>query len=510
MPSAFSTRLAERNPTAPPERWVYAPYDQLTDRIGPLASATRGSVGLILLESEGKGGRRPYHKQKLALILANQRHFALEQAAKGVPIRYEHASDGYAAHLQKLIEELGPIATMRPAEYELRHEIARIDGLEMLPHEGWLSTPEDFFAACGDPPWRMDAFYRIMRRKTGYLMRDGKPEGGKFSYDVENRKPWRGEPAAPQPPRFRPDDVTREVGALIEKKFTGHPGRLDLTTLPVTQRHARTLFKWAIEECLPQFGPYEDAMARQERTLFHTRLAPLLHLHRVLPRDLVEGIIDSDAPLASREGALRQVLGWREFVRHVHEHTDGLRNVKTNTLGANEPLPPAYWDKPSGLHCLDRVVESVWDEGYSHHITRLMVLSNVASLLDISPRDLTDWFWVAYTDAFDWVVEPNVLGMGTYGCGDLMITKPYVSGANYINKMSDYCSDCAFDPKKNCPLTNLYWDFLSRHEKKLTGNPRMRLPLNSLRKRSDEQREIDHDVFLQVRRTLRKGGRVTP
>jgi deoxyribodipyrimidine photolyase-related protein len=215
-----------------------------------------------------------------------------------------------------------------------------------------------------------------------------------------------------------------------------------------------------------------------------------------------------ELPLASQEGFVRQLLGWREFVRHVHRHTDGLRSRPgpsgPEPLSAAEglPLPEAFWGKVSGLGCLDRVVADVWSEGYSHHITRLMILCNVASLLEVSPRELTDWFWAAYVDAYDWVVEPNVLGMGTYALGDLMTTKPYVSGAAYIHRMSDYCGSCAFDPKSSCPLTPLYWRYLARHEGELRGNARMQVPLAALRKRIPEQRRADEATFVEVREAL--------
>jgi deoxyribodipyrimidine photolyase-related protein len=258
---------------------------------------------------------------------------------------------------------------------------------------------------------------------------------------------------------------------------------------------------------------------------------------------VVEDVERLDVPLASKEGFIRQVLGWREFVYHVHEATDGFRELPgervevapqagdggrerwagepwpaperdragldggatPSALGADGPLPPAFWGTPSGLACLDRVVADVWDEAYSHHITRLMILSNLATLLDVSPRELTDWFWVAYSDAYDWVVEPNVLGMGTFALGDLMTTKPYVCGSAYIHRMSDYCAGCAFDPKRDCPVTPLYWAFLDRHEKRLAGNPRMRLPLRSLERRGDKRRRDDRRTFRRVRKALLGG-----
>ncbi|MGD2216266.1 MAG: hypothetical protein PVJ64_05905, partial [Gemmatimonadales bacterium] len=181
-----------------------------------------------------------------------------------------------------------------------------------------------------------------------------------------------------------------------------------------------------------------------------------------------------------------------------------------SALDADEPVPPAFWGRRSGLHCLDRVVAEVWASGYSHHITRLMVLANIATLLDVRPRELADWFWVAYTDAYDWVVEPNVLAMGSFAVGELMTTKPYVSGAAYINRMSDYCASCSFDPKRDCPLTALYWSFLARHERRLADNHRLRLPLASLRRRSTELRRNDTAVFSWVREVLSAGGELQP
>ena len=342
---------------------------------------------------------------------------------------------------------------MEPAERELRLEIAPLvaqDRLQVVPHAGWLTTAEEFRAACPAPPYRMDRFYRAVRQRTGFLMERGKPAGGKYSHDPENRQPWRGEPAPPDAPTFAPDAITREVCDLVERRYADHPGRVDAAALPATHADAEALWAHALRSALPWFGPFEDAMSSRSRGLFHTRISPLLHLHRLLPARVVGDALASGASIASTEGFLRQVIGWREFVRHVHRETEGFRELP-NPLGARRPLPPAYWGRESGLNCLDTVVRSVWDEGWSHHITRLMVLSNLAILLDVDPRELSDWFWVAYVDAYDWVVEPNVLGMGTFGAGDVMTTKPYVSGAAYIDRMSDYCAGCAVRPGEDLP-----------------------------------------------------------
>lgn len=526
---AFRTALAERAVDPAGRRWVYVPYDQL-GTFGLLdEEPTR--LGVVLVEDPAKAARRPYHKQKLAYVLANGRQFALEQAARGVAVRFEVARGGVAATLEAVARELGPLEAMEPAERELRQELAGIvekGAVRMTPHGGWLTTAEDFARACPKVPWRMDAFYREVRARTGVLMDGGRPAGGKWSFDKENREPWRGEPPAATPPRFRPDAVTREVGALLAERYGHHPGELDLDALPATTADAEAVWAWALRDCLPHFGPYEDAFSHRSRTLFHTRIAPLLNLHRLLPGRVVADVAAADLPLASKEGFIRQILGWREFVRHVHRATDGLRvlpphpgvapsrvdargDAAPSFLGADGPLPPTFWGgAPSGLRCLDDTVEAVWAEGYSHHITRLMVLANLATLLDVDPRALTDWFWVAYTDAYDWVVEPNVLGMGTFATGELFTTKPYVAGSAYLSRMGDLCERCAFRPGVDCPITALYWAFLARHGEKLRRNPRIAGPVAGALGRAPEKRASDSRIFAHVRETLAAGERLTP
>lgn len=543
MTSHFLRALAQRTPAGRDRLWIYVPYDQLTDAHGPLAEHSPEQLGIVMVENPAKARRRPYHKQKLATVLANGRQFALEQAARGVAVRFRVASSqGYVGTLRRLAREVGPLTMMEAAERELRQELAPLteDGtLKVVPHAGWLTSDAEFRAACPGPPWRMDAFYRALRKRHGWLMEKGKPLGGKWSHDADNRKPWRGQPRAPTLPRFEPDAVTREVLELIARDFAAHPGALDGAALPSTAADSERLWSWAKQECLPQFGPFEDAMSDRSSGLFHSRVSALLNLQRLSARRLIEDALVLPLQLSSKEGFLRQIAGWREYMRHVHRATDGFRALpnpragslpgpgdggyarwahepwptprdgdggsSVSQLGANQPLPPAYWGRKSQLHCLDSVVEQVWSEGYSHHITRLMVLSNFAMLLDISPRELTDWFWVAYVDAYDWVVEPNVLAMGSFGTGDLITTKPYVAGAAYIHRMSDFCKSCRFDPRKNCPFTPLYWAFLARHHDALQSVPRMDMPLRSLRARESDQRARDQRIWAWVKSTLAAG-----
>ncbi|MBL9149939.1 MAG: cryptochrome/photolyase family protein [Phycisphaerae bacterium] len=544
--SAFREALeARRGETRAGRRLVYVPYDQLTKEVGPLAEG-RADTTALFVESREWLSRRPYHRQKLATVLLNQRAFALELADAGFDVRYEIVDGPISDALSTIAREARPAIVMRPAERELRAELAPLAARGLIderPNETWLTTPDDLAAA--GQPFRMDRFYQAVRRRTGILMERGKPVGGKFSFDAENRKPWNGTPPAPEPPRFRTGPLRAEVEALVRERFAAHPGTLDVAAIPATRSEADRLWSWAKSSCLPHFGPYEDAMSSVSRGLFHTRLTPILNLARLLPRDLVDDAAGLDIPLASKEGFIRQVLGWREFVQQVHAATDGFRTLPTsacaarpgdggfarwsgaewrsaaapqgvdggslaNALDADTPLPPAWWGRESGLRCLDETVAAVWAEGYSHHITRLMVLANLATLLGVSPRELTDWFWVAYADAYDWVVEPNVLGMGSFAVGDLLTTKPYVSGAAYIAKMSDHCGSCRFDPKSTCPVTRLYWDFLRRNEPALRDNPRMTLPLASMRARGDADRAADRATFLHVRDVLVRGERLRP
>ena len=526
--SAFLRLLEERRSDPSGRRWVFVPYDQLSDRIGPLAREDPAELGIVVVENRWKAARRPYHRQKLAVVLANLRWFALEQAERGVAVRHVVADGPYRDALERVARDLDhPLRVMTPAERELRVDLGPLveaGVVEAVPHEGWLTTTDQFERSQRSASWRMDAFYRLVRRESGILIRDGKAVGGKFSFDAENRKRWTGNPPAPDLPTFPADPIKEEVVELLESRFAAHPGRLAIDALPATRADASDLWAWAKRACMPNFGPFEDAMSTRSSNLFHTRVSGLVHLHRILPADVVADVERLEIPLASKEGFIRQVLGWREFMRHVHVATDGFRELPgdhdpvepsagdggaaPSFLGADGPLPPALWGTASGLACLDRVVRDVWDEGYGHHITRLMIVSNLATLLDVAPRALTDWFWVAYVDAYDWVVEPNVLGMGTFALGDRMTTKPYVSGAAYIDRMSDYCATCTFHPKKTCPITPLYWAFLARHRDRLGDNPRLRMPYATLATRSAARRHDDRRTFEMVRARLARGERL--
>jgi len=488
--------------------------DQLSLEIGPASRAKPGDTRVVLLESDEWLSRRPYHRQRIGTILLCQRAFALEAKEAGFEVVVLRGREPMVDLLRNDLarSDGSPAAmAMEPAERETRVELAPLvsEGrLRFVPHEGFLANLDDLEAGRTAEGFRMDRFYQRLRRQTGILMKDGAPVGGKFSFDAENRRPWRGEPLPPEPPRFPICALRREVAAEIESRFSEHPGTLDLAAVPARREEVERVWLWVKRSVLPEFGPFEDAMSHRHRGLFHSRLSSIMNLHRILPKRIVEETLALPIPLQSKEGFVRQILGWREFVALVHRATDGLRRVgkaklTQDALAADLPLPATFWGgAPSGMNCLDTVVADVWREGYSHHITRLMILGNLGTLLGVSPRELTDWFWVAYTDAYDWVVEPNVLAMGTFAAGDLMTTKPYIAGSAYIAKMSDYCDGCALDPKKTCPLPKLYWAWLARHRDALAGNQRLAMPLASLAKRSATQRADDAATFADWRARL--------
>ena len=545
--TVFRRLLKERQPDKGNRQWIFVPYDQLTAAAGPLSREDPTTLGIVVVENSWKAARRPYHKQKLALILTNQRHFALEQAERGVAVEHVFTEDLYRTALEGVIKQRGPLRVMRPAERELRVDLGPLfesGALIKIPHEGWLTTKEQFNASHPHgAPFLLERFYRFVRRQSGVLMEKGEPVGGQFNFDKENRDPYYGEPPAPALPSFPVDPVKQEVGDLVESAFAHHPGELNLSSLPATLRDAEKHWQWARKFALPLFGKYEDAMATGSRSLFHTRISALMNIHRLLPKRILADVVGLDIPIASKEGFVRQILGWREFMHHVHEATDGFRSMPkgksivsaapgdggyrhwagkpwrthkakhepdggslVSALGAENPLPPAFWGRKSGLNCLDLVVAGVWEEGWSHHITRLMILSNLATMLDVSPRELTDWFWVAYIDAYDWVVEPNVLGLGTFATGQLFTTKPYVSGANYIHRMSDFCEGCRFVPGKTCPFTPLYWAFLERHRDLLANNQRLRILYRAI----GDKGRLGQRVQERVLRKLLAGEELTP
>lgn len=486
--------------------------DQLTPSLPSLRDPPDGAV-VALCEVAAEGTYVPHHPQKIALILAAMRHFAAELRDKGFRVHYSSLDD--ADNAQGLIQEAERLAALygcdeiqvvRPGEWRLwqaMHERASAAlPWRLLEDDRFYTTPDDFAAwAHGRKSLRLEYFYREQRRRTGLLMEGDQPAGGRWNLDHDNRQPLPTALSVPEPPRHRQDATTREVIALVAEHFGDHFGSLEGFHWPVTRRQALVDLRHFIVHLLPEFGRYQDAISDAEPFLFHSRLAAALNLGLLSPRELCEAAereyLEGRAPLNSVEGFIRQILGWREYVRGLY--WTRMPDYKTgNALGAEGDLPACYWSGKTELRCLARAIEMTRDNAYAHHIQRLMVTGNIALLCDVSPEALCDWYLAVYADACEWVELPNTLGMVLHADGGLMGSKPYCASGKYIDRMSDHCRHCRFDPKQvtgddACPLNSLYWRFLERHAEILSANPRMKLIYGSLARMSEEKRAAIRD-----------------
>ncbi|MFB6146319.1 MAG: cryptochrome/photolyase family protein [Halobacteriaceae archaeon] len=501
--------------------------DQLTARDGPLVD--RPEERALMIEARGFARRLPYHPHKLTLVFAAMRQFrdARREAGRTVDYRQvETFAEGIAAHLDAHPGD--ELVLMEPSSHgaadRLRDLVERHGGRLTVVENPLFLTDEATFeawAADREPPYRHEDFYRHVRRETGYLVEDGDPVGGEWNFDAENRAFPGEDHDPPDPPRYEPDETTRAVAEWVRDAFDGgyeappygggwaDPGPFHW---PVTRAQALDALDRFVADRLPAFGPYQDAMLDDEWAMHHSLLSAALNVGLLDPTEVLDAAVAAfrerdDVPVQSVEGFVRQVLGWREFVRHVYR--EAMPDLaRANQLGAERPLPAFYWTGETDMACLADVIDGVRTRGYSHHIERLMVLSNFALLYGVEPARLNRWFRAAYVDASHWVTTPNVVEMGLYGAGRFA-TKPYAASANYLDDMSDYCADCRYDPDETtgegaCPFNALYWDFLDRNEAQLRENHRMGLVYGHL---DDKDREAIRDRADAVRRQVGDGDR---
>jgi deoxyribodipyrimidine photolyase-related protein len=432
------------------------------------------------------------------------RRFAGELEAAGFEVDYRTADSfatGLASH--RAAFRPGSVRAMEPMSYRMLGHLDRLE-VDVVRSNQFLCHYEDFRVWAQDRPRLvMEDFYRMQRRRLGYLMDGDEPAGGAWNFDAENREPPpRDGRSWPSPVRSRLDDLDRTViGALPDAAV----GRQPDGTWATSRRAALARLRHVVEEVLPIFGPHEDAMLTGEWSMGHTLLSPYLNLGLLYPDEVCDAAEaayrDGTVPIASAEGFIRQIIGWREYVWGTYWlwMPDYLR---MNELDADRPLPPLYRSGPTDMQCVSESLRAVHDHGYAHHIQRLMVLGNLALLTGVVPTDLVEWMWASFVDGAEWVMLPNVIGMSLYADGGMMATKPYAAGGNYINKMSDYCGGCRFDPKqrvgdKACPFTSLYWDFLARNRDRLAGNHRMGRQLQAANRLGDMEavRERAADVL---------------
>ncbi len=436
------------------------------------------------------------HKARITIFLSAMRHFRDELRERGFPVEYQELS-GTTSLLDQLKKDMRKhkperVILVPAGEYRLQEEFASLgDKIEFREDRHFLSSIDDFRQhAEGRKQLRLEYFYREMRKRYGFLMEKGKPVGGDWNYDEENRGafPKSGPGLLPAPLEFPPDAITREVIALVEKRFPDHPGKLENFNWPVTAADARLALEDFITNRLARFGLYQDAMWTGEPWLYHARISSSLNLKLLSPGEACAAAEaayqQGEAPLAAVEGFIRQILGWREYVRGIYWlYMPGY--LDKNALDAQAPLPGFYWTGETEMECLRQAIGQSLDYGYAHHIQRLMVTGLFSLLLGVNPKRVHEWYLAVYVDAVEWVELPNSLGMSQFADGGIMASKPYSATGKYIQRMSNYCGKCPYDPaesvgEKACPFTTLYWDFLMRHEAKLTKVGRMDMQLRNL------------------------------
>ena len=450
-------------------------------------------------------------KARIALFLAAMRHFAQALCRAGRPLHYTRLEQpdnrgSLAAALQAAIQTLRPrrLVMTAPGDWrvlQLLKAVAQGAGLalELRDDRHFYTTVREFSAhAKGRKTLRLEYFYRELRQRHGVLMQDGKPEGGQWNFDAANREAFAaaGPVGVPERASFDPDALTLEVIALVNSHFAQHPGSLDSFAWPVTREQALHALHTFIDQRLPLFGRYEDAMWPGQPWLYHSQLSAALNLKLLNPREVVQAAEAAyhagHAPLQSVEGFIRQILGWREFVRGIY-WTQMPGYAELNALDAQHDLPAWFWTGQTDMACLRDAITQTLQHGYAHHIQRLMVTGLFTLLLGVRPQAVHAWYLAVYVDAVEWVELPNTLGMSQYGDGGLMASKPYVATGRYIQRMGGPCSGCRYDPaqrdgERACPYTTLYWDFLMRHEVLLQKNPRMALQVKNVARLSDSQK----------------------
>jgi deoxyribodipyrimidine photolyase-related protein len=483
--------------------------DQLSADISSLEDYDPQQDWVLMAEVRSELGYVPHHQKKLIFVLSAMRHFAQSLQEAGVRLIYRRADApqppaSFTEALADAIDELQPerLIVTHPGEYRVLEVVKSWQARFALPVEiredsRFLCTAAEFNAwAEGRKSLRMEFFYREMRQRHRVLMDGGQPVGGQWNYDAENRKPPRGGLEVPAPFRIPPDAITQEVTAFIETQYGENFGSSEDFHFAVTAAQAKAALAQFIGERLADFGSYQDAMVQGEPWMFHAHIGLYLNAGLLSPLHCIKAAETAyragQAPLNAVEGFIRQILGWREYVRGLYWRTMP-DYAALNYLDAARPLPDFYWTAATPMNCLHHCVSETAQHAYAHHIQRLMVLGNFALLAGIDPSAVNAWFLSVYADAYEWVELPNVSGMALFADGGLLASKPYAAGGNYINKMSTYCRDCQYSVAQKqgegaCPFNYLYWDFLARNRPRLGKNPRLALAYRSYDRMGDAQK----------------------
>ena len=488
--------------------------DQLASGISALCGVQPDEAVVLMAEVAGEASYVRHHKKKIAFLFSAMRHFAAELREAGWVVDYVRLDDAdnsgsLVGEVLRAAERHGAtqVRVTEPGEWRVLQDLQALDqalDLEILPDDRFIASHAEFENwAEGRKALRMEYFYREMRRKTGLLMDGSEPAGGQWNFDHDNRKAAVRDLLMPEPLRVAPDAITREVLDLVEARFADHFGTLEPFWFATTRINAEAAFAHFLQTALPRFGDYQDAMLAGEKFLYHAVVSLYLNCGLLDPLEMCRAVEAEyragRAPLNAAEGFIRQIIGWREYVRGIYWR-EGPDYVQRNALQATRPLPAFYWTADTKLACVRACVEQTRDEAYAHHIQRLMVTGNFALLAGVDPHELHEWYLAVYADAYEWVEAPNTVGMSQFADGGLLASKPYVASGAYIDRMSDYCRGCAYDVKakagpKACPFNYLYWDFIARHHDRLKGNPRMGQMVRSYDRFSEERKgEIAADA----------------
>jgi deoxyribodipyrimidine photolyase-related protein len=464
--------------------------DQLSESVAALGQADKARDVVVMAEVGSEGSYVGHHPKKIALILASMRKFATRLRDGGWQVAYSELDDtdntqSIPGELIRRAEQFGAseVIATRPGEFRL------IEALEDCPLQVTLLEDDRFIAshaefddwAEGRKALRMEYFYRDMRRKTGLLMEGKDPAGGKWNYDHDNRKPAPGDIAFSGPMQFTPDDVVNDVLDLVERRFGNHFGDLRPFWFATDQGQALQALAHFVRYGLAKFGDYQDAMLTDNQFLYHALVSPYLNIGLLDAMEVCRAVEDAwkagDVPINAAEGFIRQVIGWREYVRGIY-FREGPDYARRNGLNHDRALPDFFWGAETRMRCVSKAVAQTKEQAYAHHIQRLMVTGNFALLAGINPSEVSDWYLAVYADAFEWVEAPNVVGMSQFADGGVIASKPYVSSGAYINRMSDYCKGCHYKVSvktstQACPFNLLYWHFLDRHRDRFSNNARM-------------------------------------
>jgi deoxyribodipyrimidine photolyase-related protein len=469
--------------------------DQLSRNLSSIENLSKDAAILLLMELWDEATYVKHHKQKIVLIFSAMRHFAQELRNEGWQVDYVRLDDAqntgsFTGEVARAVERHQPqeVRITEASEWRVQQAIEEWPDrfacpVSILPDTRFIASHADFRAfADGRKHLTMEYFYREMRRKTGLLMRDdGKPEGGAWNYDADNREPPKGDMKAPPAPKFAPDAITQEVIELVGRRFPDHFGDLEPFGWPVTRAEALEAADAFFARRLALFGPYQDAMVHGSDDLYHSMLSTSLNIGLLDPLELCRraeiAYKTGSAPLNSFEGFIRQIIGWREYVRGFYWY-EMPRLAEANELDATRPLPDFFWTGDTDMRCLADCVRTTREDAHAHHIQRLMVLGNFCLIAGIAPRAVQEWYLAVYADAYEWVELPNVSGMVLYADGGRLATKPYAASGNYINKMSDYCGKCRYKVAQKtgpdaCPFNPLYWHFMERNRARLESNHRI-------------------------------------